>query len=522
MVQTATLYIILSSAALMYVVRLFADFRRGLKAIGNFQGFRHFLSPTNVLAYVIPVQVPGVAVGRNQAWNSKYNDFKFFGADIFSIVSFWPRTKLHFIIADPAVIKEMTSSRAKWVKPVEHYGLMSQFGGNILATEGDEWKKHRKIANPAFSESNNKRVWNEAVRITLDMINNVWENKAEVPIDNAVDITLALALLVIGSAGFGRKISFADDLKVPPGHVMMFKDALKITSQGMILGVVIPKWAMGFTQHFRNVRTAFADLQKYMQEMIDERRNAENKPDRYDLFSSLLDANQEAEDVKTRLSDTELIGNIFIFLLAGHETTAHTLCFTLGLLALYPAQQEILYQNIMSVLPDGRAPAYEDMDSLSYVTAVFLETLRLFPPVARIPKKSSEDTILSTFNAKGERVDVPVPKGSIITMHTVGLHYNPRYWKDPYEFRPQRFCEDWPRDAFLPFGRGARSCIGRRFSETQATAILAVLVTRYRIEVQNEPQFVAETFEQRRERVLLAKTDLTTTPVRVPLVFKRR
>ncbi|KAI5119154.1 hypothetical protein M0805_005233 [Coniferiporia weirii] len=522
MIQSTTLCILLSSAALLYAVRLFADFRRGLKAIGDFHGFRHFLSPTTVLANMIPMQVPGVAVGRNQAWNSKYNDFKFFGADIFTIVSFWPRTKLHFNIADPAVIKEITSSRAKWVKPVEQYGLVLQFGRNIVATEGDEWKKHRKIANPAFSEPNNKLVWDEAVRITLDMINNVWENKAEVSIDNAVDITLPLALLIIGSAGFGRKISFADDLKVPPGHVMSFKDALHITSQDMILGVIIPKWAMGFNQRFRNVRTAFADLQKYMQEMIDERRNAENKPERHDLFSSLLDANQEAEDVKTRLSDAELIGNIFIFLLAGHETTAHTLCFTFGLLALYPDQQEILYQNIISVLPDGRLPAYEDMNSLSYVTAVFLETLRLFPPVATIPKKSSEDTVLHTLNAKGERVAVPVPKGSGITLHTPGLHYNPRYWKDPYEFRPQRFREDWPRDAFLPFSGGARSCIGRRFSETEATAIIAVLVTRYRVEVQNEPQFAAETFEQRRERVLEVKAGITSTPVRVPLVFKRR
>ncbi|KAI5119153.1 hypothetical protein M0805_005232 [Coniferiporia weirii] len=522
MIQWTTLYALLSSAALLYIVRLFADFRRGLKATGNFHGFRHLLSPATLLANMIPVQIPGIAVGRYQPWNSKHDDFKFYGTDIFSIVSFWPHTKIHFNIADPTIIKEITSSRAKWVKPVEQYGLSMQFGRNVAAIEGDEWKKHRKIVNPAFSEPNNKLVWDEAVRITLDMINNAWENKAEVFVENAVDITLPVALLIIGSAGFGRKISFADNLKVPPGHAMSFKDALHITSQDMILGFVVPGWAMSFTQRFRKVRRAFAELQKYMQEMIDERRNAEKKPERHDLFSSLLDANQEAEDVETRLSDTELIGNIFIFLLAGHETTAHTLCFTLGLLALYPDQQEILYQSIMSVIPDGRLPTYDDMNSLTYVTGVFFETLRLFPPVTIIPKKSSEDTTLFTLNTKGEKIAVPVPKGSTITLHTPGLHYNPRYWKDPYEFRPQRFREDWPRDAFLPFSGGARSCIGRRFAETEATAILTVLIAHYRVEVMNEPQFTAETFEQRRERVLSAKAGITTTPVRVPLVFKKR
>ncbi|THH06465.1 hypothetical protein EW145_g4070 [Phellinidium pouzarii] len=362
-------------------------------------------------------------------------------------------------------------------------------------------------------------VWEEAVRVTLDLIDNVWKNKAEVTTDNAVDITLPLALFVIGSAGFGRKISFEGDLNIPVGHTMSFKDALHGVSTDLMLNVLIQKWAMSLTKRFRTMRRAFLELQKYMQEMIDERRDAQKKPERRDLFSSLLDANmEEAEGTETRLEDSELIGDIFIFLLAGHETTAHTLCFTLGLLALYPDEQELLYKNIMDALPDKRLPAgilslftYEDMSALSYVTAAFLETLRLFPPVPKIAKKSAEDTILVTTTTSGEKLVVPVPKGASISLHTPGLHYNPRYWKDPYEFRPQRFCEDWPRDAFLPFSGGARSCIGRRFSETEATAILTVLVLRYRIEMRDEPQFISETVEQRRERLLKATVGTTTT-----------
>lgn len=112
-----------------------------------------------------------------------------------------------------------------------------------------------------------------------------------------------------------------------------------------------------------------------MQEMIDERRRAEKKPERHDLFSSLLDANSDEVEGQARLSDEELTGDIFTFLLAGHEvswcacsnyrelmknraaqTTAHTLCFTFSLLALYSDQQEILYKKIMEVLPDKRLP----------------------------------------------------------------------------------------------------------------------------------------------------------------------
>ena len=105
-----------------------------------------------------------------------------------------------------------------------------------------------------------------------------------------------------------------------------------------------------------------------------------------------------------------------------------------------------------------------------------------------------------------------------------------RYWKDPYEFRPQRFMEDWPKDAFLPFSGGARQCIGRRyvnsslslqyfftennskrFSETESIAILTILIQRYRVEVLEEPQFASETYEERYKRVLAVTAGITNT-----------
>ena len=116
--------------------------------------------------------------------------------------------------------------------------------------------------------------------------------------------------------------------------------------------------------------------QSYMMEMIRARREAEKKEERYDLFSSLLDANEEETDGQTRLSNSEVMGNIFVFLIAGHEvcilhesassesmmltrspqTTAHTLAFTFIMLALYQDEQEILYQHIQSVVPEDRTP----------------------------------------------------------------------------------------------------------------------------------------------------------------------
>jgi len=216
------------------------------------------------------------------------------------------------------------------------------------------------------------------------------------------------------------------------------------------------------------------------------------------------------------------MGNVYIFLLAGHETTAHALAYTFALLVLYQDEQEKLYEHIKSVIPDGRMPTYDDMPKLTYAMAVFNETLRMFPPVVIIPKYAEEDTFFTTKNSKGENITVTVPKGTYISINTPGLHYNPRYWKDPHKFDPSRFLGDWPRDAFLPFSGGPRACLGRKFAETEAMVVLAYSILRYKVTVTEEPRFAGETFEQRKERVLRAENRLTLTPIRLPLTFTRR
>jgi hypothetical protein len=180
---------------------------------------------------------------------------------------------------------------------------------------------------------------------------------------------------------------------------MTFKDALHILSTNLIMKIALPNWATNLTKHTRKVNLAFVELkvrysksvlsypcfmpeQQYMLEMVEARRNVDTVVQRHDLFNGLVDAAQDELDNGAALTDDELIGNMFIFLLAGHETTAHTLCFTFALLALYPDEQERLYQHVKGVMSslDG-VPAYEDMSRFTQSLAVFYETLRLFPPV---------------------------------------------------------------------------------------------------------------------------------------------
>ncbi|OJA08389.1 hypothetical protein AZE42_00969 [Rhizopogon vesiculosus] len=173
----------------------------------------------------------------------------------------------------------------------------------------------------------------------LELFDTVWTGKDEVVVDHAVNLTLPMALFVIGAAGeysphyrrvrvdvnhikgFGHHIPWKDDAVIPHGHQLTFKDALLTTSHDVFIKFLVPRWAMGFTKRFRRARLAFDELQRYLTEMIQERKGSQLKADGEDLFTSLLAANNNENLLKdeVKLSDSELIGNIFMLMVAGHE-----------------------------------------------------------------------------------------------------------------------------------------------------------------------------------------------------------
>ncbi|KAI0326144.1 cytochrome P450 [Cubamyces sp. BRFM 1775] len=510
----------LALICVLYAVRKFAEFRQVVRLTNNWPGFRTLFNDRFLF---FPFRVRGISPGLQWMFYTKHSDFAKTGWDVLAAVNVFPSPGITYYIADAAITKEVLGARARFPKPTETYEVLATFGSNILVTEGDVWKRQRKIAAPAFSERNNRLVWDETIRIVEDLFHNVWEDKDVVEINHVLDITVGITLLVIGVAGFGRQISWVEDGIAPPGHSMTFKDALYKVSHDLFLKIVFPTWLLRIgTPKMRAFARAHAELDAYLKEMVQNRKSATIKEERHDLFTSLLDANEDEADDKAKLTDSELFGNVFIFLVAGYETTAHTLAYAFIFLALYPEEQEKFYQNIKSILPSDRAPTYDEFSSLSYAMAVFHEALRHFAPVITIPKKSAEDTTFTVTNPAGKKATIPVPRGSYLALCTSSLHHNPRYWDDPEAFKPERFLGNYPRDAFIPFSGGPRGCIGRGFAETEAVAVLSMIVSRYKVEVREEPQFVGETFEQRRARLLETDNTLTIYPKRAPLVFKRR
>ncbi|GJJ06950.1 hypothetical protein Clacol_001146 [Clathrus columnatus] len=445
--------------------------------------------------------IPYINAARNDAIKNGHSAFAYYGYDVISWVSPLPAVEARFLVADPLAIKTLASSRSRFPKNTIEYDSMRRFGSNILVIEGDAWKRQRKVVAPSFSEKNNRLVWDETIRLTLEVVERWGSTNSTVHINDCLaDLTLPLALFVIGSAGFGRRMTWSDETgNVPRGHTITFTEALHITSLNMIALCAFPKWVINMSKSLREAEKASEELGAYFREMIEERKSVYDiqEQEHHDLFSALIAMNMgtSKDGLDSQLTDEEVMGNIFIFILAGHETSAHTLCFVLGLLAIEQEEQEKMHQHIISIIPDQKLPVIE------------------------LAKITVEDSMLPTLRPNGSIEQVFVPANTEIRLDTVGTHYNPRYWPDPMAFKPSRFMEDYNRDAFVPFSVGSRACIGRGFSETEMVAVLTLLIKLYRVELKDEKKYQGLTKLEQRELLLPTLQKVTTTLYRLENVL---
>ncbi|KAL7412642.1 cytochrome P450 [Mrakia frigida] len=506
---------------------------------------RFFLFPLP-LRLLLP-NIPYLNPLNEQDWTHKFAKYTRMGST--SIIKFnclFTRLPILFV-ANAQAAKQISINRKVWSKPIKMYKGLGFFGANLVITEGPIWKTHRKIVGPSFTESAYSLVWNETADTFSDMlVSEGWESAekgTEIKVKDFVEVTMRLALLVIGRAAFGIPMAWKDDdasnaVPLANNHTMTSSHALSIVSETTIQRMLVPKFVYKLPiprlQPFlTKMDTAFKELDSHMMELVQERRAREKRvlegkedaPEKEDLFGSLVRAAaEEREDDGIPFGDREVIGNTFIFLLAGHETSGHTLAFLFVLLALNPLEQVKLQEHVESVLPNGRKPVYEDFQKLTHVLNTLYETMRLFPPVVAIPKTADEDTTLvyqsSTKDEEGNYPNetVFVPKGTDVMIDTPSLHTNPMYWDEPDLFRPSRF-EDYNKDAFMPFSAGPRACVGRRFAEVEAVCAIALFIQKF--EFVAVPH-VGESHEGMSKRLLRAKMMITLTPHDVDLVLRRR
>ncbi|KAF1815462.1 cytochrome P450 [Eremomyces bilateralis CBS 781.70] len=470
------------------------------------------------------------------------------------------------ITADPAVITQIAARRSHFPKPLAQYTALDVFGKNVVTTEAHDWRRHRKLTSPPFTEKNNRLVWQESIYQAAAMLTS-WvgkDGKGNQTIQNAHSDTMKQTLHVISRAIFNVRCLWPgvndNDEKaiaegamntsmVPEGHKMSYVDSMNILLHRIIPIIVFPSWFMKYSPwgYLRETQLAYTEWGKYLESMYQKKKKeriASEKGDwGLDVMGAMIDGSglipgtPNYGKADAGLSESEILGNAFVFALAGHETSANTLFHVLLFLALNPWCQKHLQEeldNIFQGRPISEWDYDNDLNPLfgGYVGAVMNETLRLIPPVIGIPKTVLEDVGQPlTLNGK---VHI-LPRNLYIVLSATTAHRNPKYWpngpprnpkrpahpksnvdNDMEEFKPERWILDPSavpikdnddatvesedlgvntnpdtantlfrptRGAYIPFSEGFRSCLGRRFAQVEILATMAVIFQKYSVEL---------------------------------------
>eukprot|EP01091_Cochliopodium_minus_P009778 TRINITY_DN2482_c0_g1_i3.p1 TRINITY_DN2482_c0_g1~~TRINITY_DN2482_c0_g1_i3.p1 ORF type:complete len:461 (+),score=122.16 TRINITY_DN2482_c0_g1_i3:1506-2888(+) len=407
------------------------------------------------------------------------------------------------------LIKQIAMKK-EFDKPIELYYPLDFLGRNVVVSKGEEWKKHRRICNPSFSKSNLELVSTTTKKYTEQLFN-IWDKLIKEGRDliEVEDYMIKLTLSIIGVAAFGRNMDDIWEGKTESlnENRLSFTDSINEVTKNAHFYVGIPHLISKNLPNFKRMHQGYNDFYWYLDNTIEEayktfssNENSETEVPKKDLISLLIKSNLSDE---VALTKAEIRSNSFIFMFAGHETTAHSLSFALSFLSFHPEVQSKVVEEYKRIIGDKKTIEYEDIKQMDYTRDVFYETLRLIPPVVGIPKKTEQDVML------GDKYFVK--KDTYIVLDVANLHRNENYWEKPDDFYPERFSEHKIHEhAFAPFSLGSRSCIGTNFALIESVLILSLFVNKYilsPVEGTNEPSLKTCT------------SFLTTTPLK-PIKFK--
>ena len=371
-----------------------------------------------------------------------------------------------FHVVDPALIQEALVRHADDLVKTDDIRrvLGPALGEGLLTAEGAHWRWQRRGVAPAFAPAR-LGAFLPAMLAAADAAAARWAALGEgatVDIGHETTVTtfdIIVSTMLSGGAGLdvGRVERSVVDYLAPTGWVFALG----------ILG--LPPW----TPHPGRRRAVAARnfFRRAMREAVTTRRAA---PAGDDLVSLLLGSADP--ETGRRMSDDELADNIATFIAAGHETTANGLAWTFHLLSRHPEVEARLVAEVRRVAGDGPLAPWH-VERLSYTRAVFDEAMRLYPPAPLIARRA-----VRPFALGPARIETD----TVLVVPIYALHRHRALWDAPERFDPDRFSPERVRArhryAFMPFGAGPRVCIGSGFATLEATAILAVLLRRFRLE----------------------------------------
>jgi cytochrome P450 len=365
------------------------------------------------------------------------------------VAHFVLKDALIYLVQEPALVREIFAAGedtfSKWSA---RKGTLAVFGRGLLGSEGNRHRRMRRALSPVFHQTQLAKFADKILEITN-------RHETQWPENEPFDFAGALALLtleVVVEALFHTKLNGRGQAIIRAQDTMQ---RLEIR--------------FGTSEADDSVMLKASDeTDSIMSDLLDERATSENGED--DLVELMISAIEATESETER---EQLVQEARTFLLAGHVTTATSVAGTLWLLARHPEIQNQLQQDIDQLL-NGRAPGFGDIPKLAAVENVFLETLRLYPPVWIMGRRALRDFSFGEYL---------FPVGSQITICPWLSHHDRRYFKEPDEFRPERWKNDarskLPRIVYMPFSSGTRGCFGERFAMMEAILLLTTFMQRW-------------------------------------------
>jgi cytochrome P450 len=333
-------------------------------------------------------------------------------------------------------------------------------GDGLLTSEGEFWRRQRRLAQPAFHR---KRVdaYGDVMVAFAERSLEAWRDGQTLDVhEEMMHLTLEIVAKCLFDADVGAR---ATDV----GKAM--KVALENFSSQRRL-IRIPRRV----PTLQNIRFEMAarKLDEIVGTIIENRRKSGE--DRGDLLSMLMLAEDDSGE---RMTDKQLRDEVMTLFLAGHETTANALCWTFWLLSLAPDAEAKLAEELERVL-DGRSPTMSDLSNLPYVERVLKESMRLYPPAWVVGREAIGECEVGGYR---------MPAGTTALMSQWVMHRDPRYHEAPERFEPDRWTAEYAkalaRFAYFPFGGGPRQCIGAGFAMVEACLILATVAQLYRMDL---------------------------------------
>lgn len=364
-----------------------------------------------------------------------------------------------YLLTNPTLIEDVLVNKHKYFRKDTFLREKAAaiFGNGLLTSDGELWLRHRRMMQPAFHR---QRIAEYAQL----MVDYTQESLATMPRNTFFDIhevMLDTTLKVVGHALFSTS---------QPHHLESIKHALECIMQRFgnnnwlnileqVTGIILNK------KLYDSYEKAIALFDQTIDEIIQDRLQYTEQPN--DLLGMLIDSRDENDQPMSTLQIRDECKTLF---LAGHETTALNITWTMWLLHKHPKTLLRLQREIRNIL-QGNPPTIDNIPSLVFTEKVIRESLRLKPPAWLTQREALVDVEIGGYH---------IPAGKNVAMSPLSIHHDPRWYSNPERFDPDRWTDEFkiqlPRFAYFPFSGGPRLCIGQQFALLESTIILVMLI----------------------------------------------